>query len=250
MRVVRRGFNPSEERLNRQRALLLALSDDLALPFLQVKSSIEVAGNENYSGATMLEQAKNIHLSSEAGLLLVEAYRMLLKSDQILLEAFEPVAIGAVLEEVAHRLSDYAKEYGVQIQVDVQGRFAPILAHTASLELAIEVLSASIIRAQASQNSGKAARIVLGAHKSSEGLLAAGVFSDVRGLSDKSLRAARSLLGRAHQPLPHVPPGSASGILVADMLCESLWQPLRKSAHRSMDGLATNLPISKQLEFI
>lgn len=247
---MKRQLNRNQERLARQRALLVALSDDLALPFLQVKSSVELAAANNFDLSTVVEQAKTISLTAETGLQLVEAYRLLLRSEEMLNIPFEPVAIGAVLEQVAHRLSSYASQYATEIQVDIQGRFAPVLANQESLGMAIEVLGASLIRAQSAQEHQENHRIVLGAHRSSDGLLAAGVFSNVHGLSDKSLRAARSLVGQARQPLPAIPPGAASGILVADMLCATLWQPLRTAAHRSLGGLATNLPISKQLQLI
>ncbi len=247
---MKRQLNRNQERLARQRALLVALSDDLALPFLQVKNSIEIAASESFASEVMNEHASTISLTAEAGLQLVEAYRLLLRSEELLNTPFEPVAIGATLEEVAHRLQGYAKKYATRIEVDVQGRFAPVLANQESLAMAIEVLSSSLIRAQSAQEHKELHRIVLGAHRSTDGLLAAGVFSNVHGLSDKSLRAARSLVGQARQPLPAIPPGAASGILVADMLCATLWQPLRTAAHRSLGGLATNLPISKQLQFI
>jgi hypothetical protein len=38
--------------------------------------------------------------------------------------------------------------------------------------------------------------------------------------------------------------------LVADMLCAALWQPLRAAAHNNLAGLATSLPVSKQLKFV
>ncbi|MGH7156646.1 MAG: hypothetical protein ACREGG_00815, partial [Candidatus Saccharimonadales bacterium] len=76
------------------------------------------------------------------------------------------------------------------------------------------------------------------------------VFSNVQGLSDRTLRAARSLIGKARQPLPAVPAGAAAGVLVADMLCSIMWQPLRAAAHNNLAGLATSIPVSKQLKFV
>src|SRR5207253_3436491 len=128
----------------------------------------------------------------------------------------EPVAVGAVLEEIAHRLSPYAKEYKTEIEVSVQPRLAPVLAHQPSLNSALEILASSIIRAQSAQQEKKSYRLVLGAHRSPDNVIAAGVFSGVHGLSDRTLRAARSLIGKARQPLPAVPAGAAAGVLVAD----------------------------------
>ena len=232
-----------------QRALLAALSDDLSLPFLQIKTGVELLAADDFAQEAARIQSGHINSSVQAGLKLIEAYRFLLKSDELINLNLEPVAIGAILEEVAHQLSPLAQDYSTRIEVDVQGRLAPVLAHQPSLSSALQVLATSLIRAQAAQTEQKEYRLVLGAHRSLDGLVAAGVFSETKGLSDLSLRAARSLVGQARQPLSSVPPGAASGILVADMLCASLWQPLRAAAHRSLGGLATGLPISKQLEF-
>lgn len=247
---MKRQLHRGSDKLIRQRALLVALSDDLALPLLQVRSSAELIVAANYSKTAAREQTTTMALSAENGLQLVEAYRLLLRSDEILNFTFEPVAIGAILEEVAHHISPFARQYSTAIKVDVQGRLTPVLAHQPSLIAALEVLSCSMIRAQAAQKEATSHQMVLGAHRSVEGSIAAGAFSDVHGLSDRSLRAARSLVGQARQPLPAIPPGTASGILLADMLCATLWQPLRAAAHRSLGGLATSLPTSKQLQFV
>ena len=46
-----------------------------------------------------------------------------------------------------------------------------------------------------------------------------------------------------------VPPSTSGGVLIADMLCSAMWQPLRAAAHRNMGGLATGIPVTKQLQF-
>lgn len=240
----------SEQKIARQRAVLVALSDDLTLPLLHVKTGLELIEADNFSKKSMADQSRLMALSAETGLHLVEAYRLLLKSDEILNLPLETVPLGNVLDEVAQRILPYAKQFSTSIRIDIQGRFAPVIAHQQSLATTLEVLSTSLIAAQAAQTEAKEYHLVLGAHRSPEGLVTAGVFSEVQGLSDRSLRAARSLVGQARQPLPAVPPGTASGILIADMLCTALWQPLRSSAHRNLNGLATGLPISSQLQFV
>lgn len=240
----------SEQKIARQRAVLVALSDDLTLPLVQIKTGLELLSGEDTSPQLRAQQTHLMNLSAETGLHLVEAYRLLLKTDEILNLPLETVQLGSVLEDVAHQISPYAEQFSTQVRVDIQGRFAPIMAHSSSLTTVLGVLSTSLIAAQAAQSQRKKYHLVLGAHRSPEGLVAAGVFSDIQGLSDRSLRAARSLVGGARQPLPAIPPGSASGILVADMLCEALWQPLRTSAHRSLGGLATGLPVTSQLKFV
>lgn len=230
--------------------MLATLSEDLALPLLQVRSSLELLQAGNFSKADARRHFQESSLNVDSGLKLIEAYHLLLSSLEIEKLPLEPVAIGVLLDNIAHQLSSYAKQYSTAVEVSVQHRLAPVIVHQPSLNSALEVLGSSLIRAQAAQSDEKSYRLVLGAHKSADGTIAAGAFSNVHGLSDKALRAARGLAGRARQPLPDMPNGAAAGVLVADMLCAALWQPLRAAAHDNLAGLATNIPASKQLQFV
>ena len=228
----------------------MTLSDDLALPLLQVKTSLELLSADNFAKAASRRHVLESELNLDAGLQLIEAYRLLLSAERIEKLPLEPLAIGALLDDIAHQLSPYAKQYATALEVSVQHRLTPVIVHQPSLHSALEVLSSSLIKAQASQTDEKSYRLVLGAHRTADNVVAAGVFSSVQGLSDKTLRAARSLVGRARQPLPALPAGAAAGVLVADMLCAALWQPLRAAAHDNLAGLVTSIPASKQLQII
>lgn len=230
--------------------MLAALSDDLALPLLQVKTTLELLELEKYSKKTTPVHTRSMLLNVESGLQLIEAYRLALRTGSSESLPLEPVAVGSVLQDVAHQLAPYAAQYSTQLEVEVKGRLKPVLAHKPSLVAAIQVLSASLIRAQAAEKRQKNYRLLLAAHRSDENGIATGVFSSMNGLSDRTLRSARSLIGRARQPLPQVPVGAASGVLIADMLCAAMWQPLRASAHQGMGGLSTSVPSSKQLNFV
>jgi len=237
-----------QEDIEFKRKLLAALSDDLSLPLLQIKTGLEAVNKDN--AAQLKAMAQVLEANAEAGLQLIEAYRTALQADQTNTLELEPVAVGAVLEEVAQCLEPYAKSYATKLEVDVIGRFTPVLAHKASLVVAMQSLGASIIRAQAAQSRRKQYRVVFGAHRAPDNLITAGVFSATDGISDQTLRAARSLVGKARQPAAVLPPGSVSGVLIADMLCSAMWQPLRQAAHRQLHGLATAVPLSKQLQFM
>jgi len=244
------AFAREQSQLAAQRALLMTLSEDIALPLLQVRSSLDLLETHNFAKAAARKHLQDSSLSIDAGLQLVEAYKLLLNAEAQAGLLAEPVSVGATLESIAHKLMPYAKQYDTTIEVSVQHRLSPVLAHQASLNAALEILGSSIIRAQSAQSEQGKYLMVLGAHKSVDSLVAAGVFSSVQGLSDRTLRAARSLVGKARQPLPAVPAGAAAGVLVADMLCAALWQPLRAAAHHNLPGLVTTLPASKQLQFM
>jgi hypothetical protein len=244
--VRKRGYNRGVEEFNKYRSLLAALSDDLSLPLLQIKTTLEMM-----DASTRHATAKDsMLLSADAGLQLIEAYRLALRATDHNISQMEPVAIGAILQDVADQLEPYAKQYATDLIVDIQGNLTPVLAHKPSLEAAMQCLGASMIRAQAAATNQKRYFIMLGAHRGNNGVISTGVFSEFTDLSDKTLRTAHSLVGKAHQPLPNIPAGAASGVLIADMLCASMWQPLRAAAHRKINGLATSVPMSQQMQFI
>jgi hypothetical protein len=226
------------------------LSEDLTLPLLQIRSSVDLLEEKNYSKPAARRHAEESRLNISAGFQQIEAYRLLLAARDLESLPAEPLAVGSLMDDIAHKLTPYAKRYSTEIEVSIQHRLVPVLVNQASLASALEVLSSSLIRAQAAQSERKVYRLVLGAHRAPDNSVAAGVFSDTQGLSDRTLRAARSLIGKARQPLPAVPAGAAAGVLVADMLCASLWQPLRAAAHDNLAGLATSLPASRQLKFV
>jgi hypothetical protein len=235
--VKKRGYNRGVEEFNKYRYLLAALSDDLSLPLLQIKTTLESINGHSLSAKSSTSHTENMLLNTEAGLQLIEAYRLALKANDHDITQMEPVAIGA-------------KQYATDLVIDIQGNLTPVLAHKPTLEAALQCLGASMIRAQAASTNQKRYYLMLGAHRGSNGAIATGVFSEFTDLSDKTLRTAHNLVGKAHQPLPNIPAGAASGVLIADMLCASMWQPLRAAAHRKISGLATSVPMSQQMQFI
>src|SRR5438132_1585452 len=144
--VIKRGFSRNFQDFAKYRALLSALSDDLSLPLLQIKTTLEILEGRNLTSKASANHVRSMSLSANAGLQLVEAYRLALRgvgsADHT---EMEPVAVGAVLQEVAQQLTPYAKQYATDLVVDVQGKLTPVLAHRPSLEAALQCLGASMI---------------------------------------------------------------------------------------------------------
>jgi hypothetical protein len=143
------------------------------LPLLQIKSSVELLQSGNFAKTDARRHSEESVLNIEAGLQLIEAYRVLLNSAEIDKLPLEPLAIGALLDDIAHQLTPYAKQYSTKIEVSVQHRLAPVVVHQPSLNSALEVLASSIIRAQSAQADQKSYRIVFGAHKAVDNTIAA-----------------------------------------------------------------------------
>ena len=232
-----------------ERLLLQTLADDLALPLLHVKTSLELINKQSLPKSAQAHFDK-LNLSTSAGLKLVEAYRLALGVGSQQLE-LEPVAIGVILQDVAHDLTPYAKQYSTALEIDIKPGLRPVLANRSSLIVALNCLGISLIRTQASQQKPRSKhRFVIGAHRSSSQTVSAGMFGSVKGVSAKALATARSLAGQARQPIIAAPSGSAAGVLVADMLCGAMWQPLRAGSHNHLNGLMTDFSISKQLQLV
>jgi signal transduction histidine kinase len=112
--VRKRGYNRGIEEFNKYRSLLAALSDDLSLPLLQIKTTLEMMdANSRHAPAK-----DSMLLSADAGLQLIEAYRLALRATDHDISQMEPVAIGAVLQDVADQLEPYAKQYATDLIVD------------------------------------------------------------------------------------------------------------------------------------
>ena len=231
------------------RALLSTLSDDLALPLIQIKTSLELFDSARLP-KSQKDLVDSLGLSAESGLQLLEAYRLAMSLADTSELPLEPVAIGTILSDVAHQLGPLAKRYQVEIWVDTQSQLKPALAHSPSLVTALNCLGVSLIRAVSSDKPRKKASLLLGAHRAPDGQIITGVFSTAKAISDQALRSARGLQGKARQPISGMPAGSSSGVLVADMLCARMWSPLRAASYQNLNGLATLVPISKQLNLV
>lgn len=227
-------------------ALLRGLALDLRLPLLQIKTNLE---NLYINKEFKIEDIDLLSLSAEAGLRLVEAYITASSLDKQIRLELEPVAISAILEDAAQLLSPYAKSYGTELEVSSAANLQPVLTHKKTTLLAFTVLGESLIRGQISQSSLPRQTLVFGAHRYRQQIIA-GIFGNFDGLTIRNLNVARVICGIAQQPISALAAHASSGILVADQLCRAFSRPLQSSQHGRMNGLATVVPISNQLQLI
>jgi len=214
--------------------LLQALAEELKLPLLQIARQAE------------LSEQKGIELSAIQALWFVDSYIL---SQQLLQQphlALEPVAVSAVLQDVAHALDGLAKQYGCSLELHLSGRYAPVMAHRQGLQTALLGLASTLLTA--AQNE-EAPRLVLAAHRSRGGVVA-GIFSQTEGLSQAVYRRGRELYGRARQPMQEFTASSGAGVFVAESLFDSMETSLRVAKHQHLTGLAATLQQSRQLSLI
>lgn len=232
-----RGFYLQHEQL------LRLLAEQLKLPLLQIAQSVELA---RWGEAVNLERVESV---AEAALNLVDGYVLgiQLATGQLGLN-FEPVSVASVLYNSADKLKRIAREYNCAIEVDLGGRYGPVMADRGSLEVAMAALGYAFIESQTRHGSGQS-RLVLAAHRGRLGLVA-GAYGEHGELTAATLHRAKRIAGRARQPLPLLGHGSCAGIFVADTLLNAMSSGLRVARRHNLTGLAAVLQPSAQLTLI
>lgn len=227
---------------NAEERLLKALAEQLKLPLLQIARQAELARGE--ADTVSLEQIGYI---ADTALRLVDGFLLStdLQGDKQL--RLEPVSLSSALTDVAHRLEPLAKQNDCDISVSLSGKYAPAMAHRESLDSALMLLGYSLIEGRS--GSGKRHEVVLGAHRSSNGLVA-GIFDNQPGLSTDILRRGRALHGTARQSMPPAIATNGAGVFVADSLLRAMAAPLHVARHHKLTGLAATFHQSGQLQLV
>lgn len=213
--------------------LMQAMVEELKLPLMQIARQAE------------LSKQPDIELSATQALWFVESYLLSQQLQQSSL-ALEPVPVSAVLQDTAHVLDSLARQYNCQLEVHVNGRYTPAMAHRQGLQAALVGLGSTLITS--AQNETKP-RLILAAHRTRGGLVA-GVFSQSEGLSQAVYQRGRALYGKARQPMQELTANATAGVFVADALFESMDSRLRVAKFQQLTGLAATLQQSRQLALI
>jgi hypothetical protein len=225
-----------------QERLLRALAEQLKLPLLQIAREAELATTTNDPKAL-----HSISYTADMALRLVDSYLLSVQLQALPVLELEPVSVSAVLQDTAHRLSLLAKQYDAELEVHLSGKYEPVMAHHQSLEAAFATLGYAFI--EAVPHAEKRHKIILGAHRSSKGLVA-GVFGNQEGLSSDMYKRGMALFGTARQAVPVLTPNAGAGIFVAESLLKNMQTPLHLSRHNKLSGLAATLIPSQQLSLV
>ncbi len=225
-----------------QERLLKALAEQLKLPLLQIAREAELAHSNQ--DATALS---SISYTADMALRLVDSYLLSVQLQALPLLELEPVSVSAMLQDTAHHLNQLAKQYDCDLEVHLSGRYEPVMAHRQSLESAFATLGYAFI--ESAPAADQRHKIVLGAHRSSRGLVA-GIFGNQEGLNSDSLHRGMALFGSARQAVPALTPTSGAGIFVADSLLKNMEAPLHLSRHNKLSGLGATLLPSQQLQLV
>ncbi len=233
---------PSAPILSEQ--LLLSVTEQLKLPLLQIARQAELAS------LAKSPDLSEIQTTAESALQLIDSYvlgmRLSLEGQHELM--LEPVSISSVLYDTGQQLNALAKFYGVKLELNIAGKFGPVLAHRQGLQAALTSLGSALIEALPALESPQL-RLQLATHRCRYGIVA-GLYSDTETLTTEALRQGRKLHGRSRQPLVHVTHASGAGIFVADAILHAMRLKLQVSRHHNLYGLGAVLQPNHQLQLV
>lgn len=225
--------------------LLLSIAEQLKLSLLQISRQSELGAMGLGSDFNMIRSLSDNALS------LVDGYSLGLQlNNQVSYSLeIESVSVSSILYDANNQLKSLAKLYNVQIELNIGGRYGPVLAHKKGLLSAIVGLAASLIEALPSQNEQTTNKLQLATHRCRYGIVA-GVYANIPGISSDALKRGRKLYGLSRQPLVEISHTSGSGVFVADSILRAMNLNLHVSRHHRLYGLGVVLQPSSQLALI
>jgi len=236
-------MNYSSPMLTQQ--LVLSVVEQMKLPLLSIARRSEL-GLSNPE----LADLASIQVTADAALQLLDNYTLgvQLVNEELQLTETEPVAISSVLYAAGQRLQPIAKAYGVELEVQIDGRYGPVMAHRRGLEAALVSLGYALVEALPAQDVPQL-RLQLSAHRCRYGIVA-GLYCETEEVTAHALQVGRQLYGQARQPLGGISHTSSAGVFVADAILHAMRSQLTASRHHRWYGLGAVLPLNPQLQLV
>lgn len=226
--------------------LFSSLAEQVKLPFIQISHAAELLhSDQSFTGSGQL--IETISLASQAALNLIDGYLLSVRLQKEPGLILEPVALSSVMYDAAQTLDAYGRAHDCEVQLELHGKYGPVMGRQEIIEAALTALGYSFI--EASGSNGGRAKITLVLRRTIYGL-SAGIFSTNDQLSNGLLKRAKALQGLVRQPLGDFSAGSGAGVFVADALFTALESPMRVSRFHSERGLASTLMPSRQLSLV
>ena len=223
--------------------LLLGVAEELKLPLLQLARQAE------YGRMHGQADLKAMQASADMALRLLDNYILGIQlSQQPQQFDLESVSVSSILYDTGQQLDALAKSYGVALELNIAGKFGPVLAHRQGLQAALTSLGAALIEALPALEQPQL-KLQLATHRSRYGVVA-GVYTDAQQLTSTALQQGRRLVGRSRQPLVNLSHTSGAGVFVADAILQAMQLRLNTSRHHRWYGLGTVLQPSPQIQLV
>ena len=223
--------------------LLLHVAEELKVPFQQIARQAE------YGQISGQGDLAKIQSTADMALKLLDSYSLgvsLSLEPELLI--FEPISIASVLYDTSHELDKLAKNYGVSLELDIAGKYGPVMANRKGLQAALVSLGAALIEALPALES-KQLKLHLATHRSRSGIVA-GLYTDMQQINTSVLAKGHKLQGKSRQPLSGFTHTSGAGVFVAENILNSMDLKLHASRHQKLYGLGTILQLNPQLSLL
>ena len=226
--------------------VLRSVAEQLKVPLTIIARQAELS---QAIGTVELRDMRAMQVQASAALSLVDCYLLglALAQGQAELE-LEPVSLSSVLTGAAQDLYHLARQNNVELEVQVAGKYEPVMANQRGLKAALTSLGYGLLETAEAQTSRRH-YLTFAVHRTPHGLVA-GVYGQYEEIEAREWRTALKLCGQAGQPFTALCAGSGAGLFVADTILRSMTTQLRVGRHKKESGLAATFQSSKQLTFI
>ncbi len=226
--------------------LLLSVIEQLKLPLLHIARQAELGKQTADTGDLAAIQA-----TADVALRLLDNYLLgvQLAGRRTVTFDVEPVSIPSALYEAGTQLGPLAENYGVRLDIRIEGKYGPVMAHRQGLQAAFVSLGSSLIEALPAMTEPSRLTLQLSAHRCRYGVVA-GLYCEAPQLTAQALRQGRLLHGTARQPLGPWSHTSGAGVFVADALLHAMRARLTATRWRRLYGLGTVLSLNPQLQLV
>lgn len=223
--------------------LLRSVAEQLKVPLSLIARQAELG---QLTGTMHVQGMETIEVHASAALSLVDCYLLGLQlaRQQMKLD-FEPVSVSSLLVEVAHELEPLAAQYQTDVQVQIGGKYEPVMAHRAGFKAALTSLGYAFLSGQQAVRRNV---LTLAVHRNTKGIVT-GMYSTSHALNADSWRRALELAGSATKPLSSLT-GSSAGLFVSASIFSAMSSELKASKYQRQQGLAAILQPSHQLAFV
>jgi hypothetical protein len=224
--------------------LLLGIAEELKLPLLQIARQAELG---QLSGTIDLHR---VQTTADTALRLLDNYVL---GVQLAVDPqhfpLETVSVSSVLYDAAQQLDSFAKSYGVSLELNIGGKYGPVLANRQGLQAALVSLGAALIEALPALQGSSQLKLQLATHRSRYGVVA-GVYANAKQITNEALQRGRRLQGHSRQPLLNMSQANGAGIFVADAILSAMDLRLMASRHQHLYGLGTVMQSNHQLQLV
>jgi hypothetical protein len=226
--------------------ILQIVTEEFKLPLMQIAQNAEL-GYMSAEPNDAIEYFKTIEKNAGSAMRLLDSYLLGIELSGLQADLpLEPVSLGSILTDSAHQLNSNARQYNVNIELQISNKQPLVMGNVDALKSAFISLGNTFLSIQ---TLNVYRRVTLATYPSN-GKMTVGVFGNQFPITQKEWEIGKQLYGKSRQPISKIGSGYMAGIFIADTILRSMSSHLKPSKYRSSHGFAATLQLSKQLQLI